>query len=176
MGKIKIGELHCLVDEYDEIRDRDLLISKICQQLYLIFEPEYNSVLPRRKRPDLGFPPEYYEDEPKPEESRLLTACELDEIYVAKGKPYATADEIFDVGKTIAKVQLAKDMEWEDKNGFIKDAECQAKVERLFKEIEEHFFTFDGDGNLILCSEMDGVRKVNWWQALKKQEGIDGKD
>jgi len=62
----------------------------------------------------------------------------------------------------------------------IKDAECQARVERIFEEIEEHCQTFDKDGNPIIYlnyKRADGNRKeINWWQALKKREQKEVKD
>ena len=47
----------------------------------------------------------------------------------------------------------------------------QSKVEETFKEIEAWFFTYDGDGNLILGDALPRDRIVTWWQALKKREG-----
>jgi len=64
--------------------------------------------------------------------------------------------EIFEAGKT---AQLEADQE---------------KVRELFEEMKENFFTFDGDGNLILTSSPPRDRIVAWWQALEK-EWLEGK-
>jgi len=50
--------------------------------------------------------------------------------------------------------------------------ECQSRMEEIKREIEERFFTFDGDGNQILYSVMDNKREVNWWQGFWKWKGI----
>ena len=50
------------------------------------------------------------------------------------------------------------------------EKEADKKVQEMFDKIQELFFTFDGDGELILRSEMNGNRKVDEWQALK--EGV----
>lgn len=47
------------------------------------------------------------------------------------------------------------------------DAECQARVERIIQEIE-HFASLAPNGDIIEIL-LDG----NWWQALKKQEGVE---
>ena len=43
-----------------------------------------------------------------------------------------------------------------------KDIECQARVEMVFKEVEEHFRE----------TGYKSEEEYNWWQALKKREGI----
>ncbi len=66
--------------------------------------------------------------EPKPEAVRLLTSEEMQTVIYSiparePGEDYSRLME------ATCKAQLAKDMEWEDKRGFIKEAECQAKIE-----------------------------------------------
>ena len=63
----------------------------------------------------------------------------------------------------VAEAQLAKDMEWEDKRGFIKDAECQQKIDELLREIEDKADHTD----LI-----DTIRiNLDWldWQAIRER-------
>ena len=40
-------------------------------------------------------------------------------------------------------------------------------VREIFEEIEDRFFVFDADGNLLVKAVFS-QRDVNWWQALKK--------
>ena len=132
------------------------------------------------------------------DEDRLLTPKEIDAVFAqwseetqgnvskALGNTYSQA---------IAKSQLAKDMEWEDKFGFIKEAEfkekcancdtpltvegkiqkavdkvnteCQERVKEICKKVDDMINTYMfGDGSFITFQDK--------WQALKKQEGIDG--
>ena len=61
-----------------------------------------------------------------------------------------------------------------DLTASIKDAECQARVERIFGEIEDEMFLIHSDdvpapATLRLSSKGDSFNK---WQALKKKEGV----
>ena len=105
--------------------------------------------------------------EPNPDEDRLLTPKEIDAVF-AQWSEETQGSVSNELGNTysqaIAKSQLAKDMEWEDKFGFIKEAEfkekcancdtpltvegkiqkavdkvnteCQERIERISKEID----------------------------------------
>jgi len=79
----------------------------------------------------------------------------------------------------LIEIPKAKDFTEEDASAYVEGygdgaqtqlKADQKKVQEMFDEIQELFFTFDGDGELILRSEMNGNRKVDEWQKLK--EGV----
>ena len=90
--------------------------------------------------------------EPKPNESRLLG---LDEIRASHDYWNVLTDN---AAKRIAPITQAQDA----KTARIKDQECQQRVERIFKEIEDY---------------EDGHININppgyFWQELKKKEGVE---
>lgn len=63
--------------------------------------------------------------------------------------------------ESLLRAQIAKDM-----------ADEQARVERIFGEIEEQFFAITSDNELVIQIAKDNDRTVTWWQALKEREGI----
>ncbi len=96
--------------------------------------------------------------EPKPDESRLLTDEEVIRLgFKVCGKDFSRIDFC-----ELPEFLLAQDA----KTASIKDAECQARVERIFKEIYTRFCRFDKDTNEFCLNAKD-------WQALKKQEGVE---
>lgn len=115
----------------------------------------------------------------KPDESRLLTDEELIEAsrFDAEGKWILDEGNQLTGRRQVAKAQDAKtasilkaQIEERDKRiaelqeSFkmlqeLSKAECQERVERIFREIEE--------GNVLRISTLG-----DWWQALKKQEGV----
>lgn len=109
--------------------------------------------------------------EPKPDESRLLTNKEVENLadkFVEKNSANQLRLDRGDwkiIIPTMLKAQHVKDMKWEAKPVSIKDAECQARVQRIFKEIEEQNPVDEILGGVILTP--------NQWQALKKQEHIE---
>ena len=114
---------------------------------------------------------------------RLLTDEEI-EVISKKSISYGTTFH------NIAKAQLARDMGWEDRTASIvqakatayygeklaeaierlrtvKDAECQAKIERIIKEVEENSATEKmayRDGGQIIRTIPDAT-----WQVIKRQ-------
>lgn len=119
--------------------------------------------------------------EPKPDESRLLTDEEIDALDAE-----FTSDQLGShahENKLVA-TQDAKTAPIEYKRGYddackVKDAECQARVERIFREIEKILFVEYGTiGGLKALwfkesLEFQPIELYNLWQALKKQEGIE---
>jgi len=75
-----------------------------------------------------------------------------------QGEGLLTAEERDEYGGTYGNY-------W-DIDGLLKaqHAKDNQRIEELFKEIEREFFTYDGDGNLILQSAMNGERRVKWYQ------------
>ena len=53
------------------------------------------------------------------------------------------------------------------------EAECQARVERIFKDIERHYGISKEGGVVVTFGSFDGkaMKEFEWWQALK--EGIE---
>ena len=93
--------------------------------------------------------------ETKPDGDRLLTPEQMAEELNKLG-----GDATYKNGlKAIAKAQLAQDFTFE-----------QARVERLFQEIEGMLFNLSGEGNLLLANNPTYNRMVNKWQALKERE------
>ena len=107
--------------------------------------------------------------EPKPDENRL-TPEQYQGILDAKDAYYrlqlkikdAKIVEIMRQGEvnldgTVASYELQLER---------KDAECQARVERIFKVMEEEARLRDKEDIAYVS-----VGDSEWWQALKKQEG-----
>lgn len=104
----------------------------------------------------------------KPDESRLLT----EEIisYIVTAYHFSSIENRHILAKQVAKAQLAEDIEWEAK----KDAECQARVERMLDEIGEDCIATIV--NFYIPKEDNQTRAFDVWnqikkQVLKKQEG-----
>ena len=99
-----------------------------------------------------------FEPPDEPDEGRFITEKELPWLYnftVTKGNIYSI-------------LEAQRDL-----TASIKEAECQERAESRLLEIEEHFFTEDSNGWLTLKDTLPPTEStVNWWQALKKQEGI----
>ena len=92
-------------------------------------------------------------DKPKPDESRLMTD---DRIFKLVGIEYYCND--MDTLVKIAKAQLAEDLAFE-----------QARVERIFKEIEKEAVDWHPNEPDYCWLEVPRDK----WLALKKQEGIE---
>ena len=122
----------------------------------------------------------------KPDETRLLTD---EEIYSIFGLPFKIIN--YSLYKKIVEAQLAKDearfvQEKTDFGLSVHEAawaqcqaECQAQIERIFKEIEEQSFVKQkvDPADKIIKSHRQIITTEKWWQALhkkylKKQEGI----
>ena len=88
------------------------------------------------------------------EVSRLLTYGEQVRVIVQWSKETTAPKRAWD---GICKAQDAK-------TASIKEAECLVRMERIFKEIEKH---------KLLTSLAVPLEELYWWQALKKQGGID---
>ena len=129
------------------------------------------------------------------DEDRLLTPKEIDAVFAqwseetqgnvskALGNTYSQA---------IAKSQLAKDMEWENKFGFIKEAEFKEKcancdtpltvegkiqkaVDKVNTECQERVRELADSVDLIFALPRITIENAKeLWQAIKKREGIDG--
>ena len=93
---------------------------------------------------------------PKPDESRLLTKNEL----LNAGVSYPQIN--FGYLQDAIKAQDAK-------TASIKDTECQARVERIFKEIEKN----SAIDKLPYRDGCEIIRTIpeSTWQALKEQKG-----
>ena len=113
MGKIK--ELSSLIDEYDEVKDRDLLISQVCQ----LFEPKPDENKKKGKatriysvdKEKLAEAIKAVEELNEPDESRLIDT----RIIPIDPHPKAPFIDITDLLKA-----------QRDLTAFIKDTECQA--------------------------------------------------
>ena len=94
---------------------------------------------------------DYYRQlfEPKPDEGRLLDKNELSSAI----SEWETQHSIYDPFHYIFICQKQ-----DTKTASIKDAECQERVERIFKEIEA-----------TMGDDIKAYYK-RWWQALKKKE------
>lgn len=96
--------------------------SQICQ---LFPEPEDS---PMYLAPD-----GQWKVKPKPEYSRLLTEEEV-RVELVKSYDKSYKGEITEWAiRAGAKAQLAKDKEWEDEYGFIKETEWRAKVTKAYQ-------------------------------------------
>ena len=139
---------------------REKGVSQICQLL----EPKPN------EESSIGKPiffeanktgTSYRRVEPKPDGSRLLTSKEIDEL--EKDYPYESL-ATHAVVDAYLKAQLTKDLKF-----------GQARVNRIFKEIEKHIDLTE-EGELIIAIGEDShltTRTYEWWRVLKKQEGIE---
>ncbi len=97
--------------------------------------------------------------------TRLLTMVERStaiterrRILELNGHKPTTQDDRY----AVALAQLAKDIQWEAEFLPIKDAECQARVEKIKKWVEDNLLPYAYDGS------PDRLR----WQEFWKQEGI----
>lgn len=113
----------------------------------------------------------------KPDESRLLTEEEMKSILLEVADRYYDAEVDVNVGHTVlvkaqdVRTASIKEAEhYEDmfvlqsanadaliRQAEWKEAECQARVERIFEEMETRWETLGLDSY--------------WWQALKRREG-----
>jgi len=116
--------------------------------------------------------------EPKPDESRLL---KVQEEFLNTPNRNMGLLELLEhvVGKQDAKTASIKDKEirelgFNSLSEFIiaKDAECQTRVERIFKEIDSVLGEFSDSEDYDLVSEHWRNRLYDFRQALKKQEGL----
>ena len=79
---------------------------------------------------------------------------------VSEGKELDLPEEYFEVFSSIQNQAIAE-------TAAIKEAESQARVERITLEIEPRIVAL-----AILLPEQDSKSLRDWWQALKKQEGL----
>lgn len=92
----------------------------------------------------------------KPDKNRLLTQNEI--IGLVKATP---TDSELALALIARRAQFAKDLEFE-----------QARVEKLFKEIEEWITQNVSAADGIDTYAYSGLSFNTWWQDLEKREGI----
>lgn len=113
---------------------------------------------------------EHPEEFTKPDESRLLTEIQLSDAIQAGNRMWAEQTDI-DNRIPLAECHDIKIREYQDaKTASIKEAECQQRVERIFREMETCFGAPAGHPQ----AKDWGVAIYNGdWLALKKLEGVE---
>lgn len=91
---------------------------------------------------------------PKPDEDRLLSSEQLKDLISPSSDKLACC-------MAVRNMQDAR-------TAAIKDAECQQKIERIFKEIGKHPLC----QTVGLFAKPVSLDDCGWWQSLKKREGI----
>ena len=109
--------------------------------------------------------------EPKPDEGGLLRDVEMEIAFVGELASY-------EKGKAIAKAQrdLTTSIFQAKCEACLaqKNDECQVRVERIIKEIENNLANIGYP--LTSCHDFrEWINNFKWWQALKKQERNNGK-